>query len=46
MSKVTVTQLADVLGVDSKRLLAQLNDAGMNTRTTSRHPTPQPISHF
>jgi translation initiation factor IF-2 len=29
MSKVTVTQLADVLGVDSKRLLAQLNDAGI-----------------
>ena len=29
MSKVTVTQLADVLGVDSARLLAQLNDAGI-----------------
>jgi len=29
MSKVTVSQLADVLGVDSKKLLAQLNDAGI-----------------
>jgi translation initiation factor IF-2 len=29
MSKVTVSQLADVLGVDSERLLAQLNDAGI-----------------
>ncbi len=29
MSKVTVTQLADVLGVDSEKLLAQLNDAGI-----------------
>jgi len=29
MSKVTVSQLADVLGVDSQKLLAQLNDAGI-----------------
>ncbi|MBT8054469.1 MAG: translation initiation factor IF-2 [Xanthomonadales bacterium] len=29
MSKVTVTQLADVLGVDSEKLLTQLNDAGI-----------------
>jgi translation initiation factor IF-2 len=29
MSKVTVSQLADVLGVDSKKLLLQLNDAGI-----------------
>jgi translation initiation factor IF-2 len=29
MSKVTVSQLADVLGVDSKKLLTQLNDAGI-----------------
>ena len=29
MSKVTVSQLADVLGVDSEKLLAQLNDAGI-----------------
>ncbi|MFU8831458.1 MAG: translation initiation factor IF-2 N-terminal domain-containing protein, partial [Wenzhouxiangella sp.] len=29
MSQVTVTQLAEVLGVDVKRLLAQLNDAGI-----------------
>jgi len=29
MSKVTVSQLADVLGVDSKKLLVQLNDAGI-----------------
>jgi translation initiation factor IF-2 len=29
MSKVTVSQLADVLGVDSNKLLAQLNDAGI-----------------
>jgi len=29
MSKVTVSQLADVLGVDSSKLLAQLNDAGI-----------------
>jgi translation initiation factor IF-2 len=29
MSKVTVSQLADVLGVDSKKLLAQLKDAGI-----------------
>jgi translation initiation factor IF-2 len=29
MSKVTVSQLADVLGVDGERLLAQLNDAGI-----------------
>jgi translation initiation factor IF-2 len=29
MSKVTVSQLADVLGVDNERLLAQLNDAGI-----------------
>jgi translation initiation factor IF-2 len=29
MSKVTVSQLADVLGVDSNRLLAQLKDAGI-----------------
>ena len=29
MSKVTVSQLADVLGVDSTKLLAQLNDAGI-----------------
>jgi translation initiation factor IF-2 len=29
MSKVTVSQLADVLGIDSKKLLAQLNDAGI-----------------
>ena len=30
MSKVTVSQLADVLGVDSERLLTQLNDAGIS----------------
>jgi len=29
MSKVTVSQLADVLGVDSEKLLQQLNDAGI-----------------
>jgi translation initiation factor IF-2 len=29
MSKVTVSQLADVLGVDISKLLAQLNDAGI-----------------
>jgi translation initiation factor IF-2 len=29
MSKVTVSQLADVLGVDSDKLLTQLNDAGI-----------------
>ena len=29
MSKVTVSQLADVLGVDSEKLLTQLNDAGI-----------------
>jgi translation initiation factor IF-2 len=29
MSKVTVSQLADVLGVDSNKLLAQLKDAGI-----------------
>ena len=29
MSKVTVSQLADVLGVDSEKLLVQLNDAGI-----------------
>jgi translation initiation factor IF-2 len=29
MSKVTVSQLADVLGVDSSKLLTQLNDAGI-----------------
>ena len=29
MSQVTVSQLADVLGVDYERLLAQLNDAGI-----------------
>jgi len=29
MSQVTVSQLADVLGVDASRLLAQLNDAGI-----------------
>ena len=29
MSQVTVSQLADVLGVDSSKLLAQLNDAGI-----------------
>lgn len=29
MSKVTVSQLADVLGVDSKKLLMQLKDAGI-----------------
>jgi len=29
MSKVTVSQLADVLGVDSSKLLLQLNDAGI-----------------
>jgi len=29
MSKVTVSQLADVLGVDSKKLLSQLKDAGI-----------------
>jgi len=29
MSKVTVSQLADVLGVDSTKLLAQLNEAGI-----------------
>lgn len=29
MSKVTVSQLADVLGVDSKKLLLQLKDAGI-----------------
>jgi translation initiation factor IF-2 len=29
MSKVTVSQLADVLGVDSEKLLMQLNDAGI-----------------
>ena len=29
MSKVTVSQLADVLGVDSNKLLSQLNDAGI-----------------
>ena len=32
MSKVTVSQLADVLGVDSDKLLAQLNDAGIEAR--------------
>jgi translation initiation factor IF-2 len=29
MSKVTVSQLADVLGVDSQKLLMQLKDAGI-----------------
>ena len=29
MSQVTVSQLADVLGVDSSKLLSQLNDAGI-----------------
>jgi len=29
MSKVTVSQLADVLGVDSTKLLTQLKDAGI-----------------
>ncbi|MDZ7790688.1 MAG: translation initiation factor IF-2 [Xanthomonadales bacterium] len=29
MSQVTVTQLADVLGVDVKRLITQLNEAGI-----------------
>ena len=29
MSKVTVSQLADVLGVDADKLLSQLNDAGI-----------------
>ena len=29
MSKVTVEQLAEVLGVDVTRLVAQLNDAGI-----------------
>lgn len=29
MSKVTVSQLADVLGVDSEKLLSQLNEAGI-----------------
>jgi len=29
MSQVTVSQLADVLGVESSKLLAQLNDAGI-----------------
>src|SRR5210317_105517 len=29
MSKVTVSQLADVLGVDSSKLLTQLNEAGI-----------------
>jgi translation initiation factor IF-2 len=29
MSKVTVSQLADVLGVDSDKLLTQLRDAGI-----------------
>jgi translation initiation factor IF-2 len=29
MSKVTVSQLADVLGIDGKKLLEQLNDAGI-----------------
>jgi translation initiation factor IF-2 len=33
MSKVTVSQLADVLGVDSKKLLLQLNDAGIKAST-------------
>ena len=29
MSQVTVSQLADVLGVETGKLLAQLNDAGI-----------------
>jgi translation initiation factor IF-2 len=33
MSKVTVSQLADVLGVDSNKLLAQLNDAGIEAKS-------------
>jgi translation initiation factor IF-2 len=33
MSKVTVNQLADVLGVDSNKLLAQLNDAGITAKS-------------
>jgi translation initiation factor IF-2 len=33
MSKVTVAQLADVLNVDSEKLLAQLNDAGIEANS-------------
>ena len=33
MSQVTVSQLADVLGVDSERLLAQLKDAGIEAKS-------------
>ena len=29
MSQVTVSQLADVLGVEAEKLLSQLNDAGI-----------------
>ena len=36
MSKVTVSQLADVLGVDYERLLAQLNDAGIKASRANR----------
>ena len=34
MSNVTVSQLADVLGVDSEKLLTQLNDAGITASSS------------
>jgi hypothetical protein len=33
MSKVTVSQLAEVLGVDVSKLLTQLDDAGIDGRS-------------
>ena len=33
MSQVTVSQLADVLGVDADKLLSQLNDAGIEANS-------------
>ena len=33
MSQVTVSQLADVLGVDVSKLVSQLNDAGIDAKS-------------
>ena len=35
MSQVTVSQLADVLGVDAKRLITQLNEAGIEVEDSN-----------
>ncbi len=39
MSQVTVTQLAEVLGVDVERLITQLNDAGIAVKDPSAEVT-------